>query len=195
MDTSPCLYHRYVILASRMGSVEGGAGGSTIPVMSVTLPASSLIRVLAAEPALTVDSAAPLVEALNRLLVQFVREGRCAQALATAEEAGRFIIIAWDGPPLSGCSHDKLNQVVAVHEVRAGVRMLDAPPLAIGAPGAVRLTDRAGLRVELQAGRSSATTPVWDLRAATLADWQRGPQPLAVSPFARLLSSAQPVAS
>lgn len=147
--------------------------------------AAAAIRVFAAEPALSATSAAALCSALERLLAQFMREGRCTSGQATVDADGRFVVVAWDGPALSGCSHDKLAQVVTRYASEAACAILDAPPIAIGIPP--RLTDRAGLRAELAAGTAERLTPVWPRWALTLGEWQAGPVPLAASPFARLL--------
>lgn len=156
--------------------------------MATILPDGALLRVFAAEPALAPDAATALSDAVGRLFVQFIREGRCTVAEARVEQDGRFLVIAWDGPALSGCSHDKIAQVVAAHEVRHGVRLLDAPPIAVGAPP--RLVDRNGLKELLAAGAATAASPWWDVRAATLGAWRAGPVPLARSPFARALGGA-----
>ncbi len=155
--------------------------------MIVGLSPDCPVRVLAAEPPLTPEAAASLVAALERLLVQFTREGRCAAQSVEVVEGGRFLVIAWDGAALSGCSHDKLSQVIAQHELRSGSALLGSPPIAIGAPGAVRLVDRPGLRAALVAGQADGATPVWDLRAATLGAWQASPRPLAETVLSRLL--------
>ncbi len=142
------------------------------------------VRVLAAEPGLAPEAAAALVGALDRLLVQFAREGRCTAHQVEVQQDGRFVVIAWDGgAPLSGCSHDKLSQVISQHEARSGVALLSSPPIAIGAPGNIRLVDRAGLRALRAAQQADGTTPVWHVRAATLAEWQAGPRPLADTAF------------
>lgn len=143
---------------------------------------------LAAEPPLSTDAAAALTAALERLLLQFTREGRCTAHQVAVEQDGRFLVIAWDGTVLSGCSHDKLGQVIAQHETRVGVALLASPPIAIGVSGAIRLVDRPTLRALLAARQADGATPVWDLRAATLGAWQAGPQPLASTPLARLLT-------
>ena len=156
--------------------------------MATTLPDRALLRVLAADPALAPESAAALAAAIERLFVQFIREGRCAAAEVGVERDGRFLVIAWDGPALSGCSHDKIAQVVAAHEARCGARLLDAPPIAVGDPPL--LVDRAGLKALVAGGGLDADAPWWDLRAATLGAWRAGPVPLAHSPFARVLGAA-----
>jgi hypothetical protein len=157
-----------------------------VPEPAVMLAAAAQVRVFAAEPALSATSASALCTALERLLAQFVREGRCASGQATAEAGGRFVVVTWEGSALSGCSHDKLAQVVTRYASEAASAILDAPPIAIGIPP--RLTDRAGLRAELAAGTAERMIPVWPRWAATLGEWQAGPVPLAESPFARLVN-------
>lgn len=156
--------------------------------MAITLPDTAQLRVLAADPILVPPAAQALVHALELLFVQFVREGRCAAGAISVERDGRFAVIAWDGPALSGCSHDKIAQVAAAHEGRHGVRLLDTPPIAVGDPP--RLVDRAGLKALVAAGDVSAASPWWDLRSATLGAWRKGPSTLADSPFARAVGAA-----
>ena len=136
-------------------------------------------------------TATEIAAAIGKLLAQFTREDRCTTAAAAVEGDGRFLVIAWEGPPLSGCSHDKIAQVITAHEARSGCALLAAPPIAIGAGAAVRLTDRAGLRHLLETAACDARTPVWNLRAATVGEWRKGPEPLSASLWA-FLASASP---
>ncbi len=155
--------------------------------MPVVPSHTSLVRIFAAEPPLPAVAQTTLVTALEKLVTHFVREGRCTSAAVTAQENGRFLVIAWEGPPLSGCSHDKIAQVIAAHESTSGCALLNPPPIAIGAAGNVRLTDRAGVRALLATGAAEAATVVWDVRAGHLADWNRGPQLLRESRLASLM--------
>jgi hypothetical protein len=152
--------------------------------MSANLSPSATVRVFAAEPALSPSAGLALVAAIERLFVQFVREGRCTAAGAELVHEGRFVVVAWEGPAISGCSHDKLAQVVAAHERSAQVAMLAPPPIALGTPP--QLVDRAGLRALLARGTVAGHTPWWNLRVATLGEWRAQPQTLAESPFAAL---------
>ena len=130
-----------------------------------------------------------LVAALGKLVAHFIRESRCTSAEVTAQENGRFLVIAWEGPPLSGCSHDKIAQIIAGQESTSGCALLNPPPIAIGAAGNVRLTDRAGVRALLATGADETATVVWNVHAGQLADWNRGPQPLRESRLASLMIS------
>jgi len=87
--------------------------------MIADLSSCALIRVFASEPAMPPVVASEMVAAIEKLLTQFTREGRCTVAAASTEADGRFLVIAWEGPPLSGCSHDKIAQVIAAYEVRS----------------------------------------------------------------------------
>lgn len=155
--------------------------------MIAALSSVALVRVLASEPAMPPAIASEVTAAIDKLFMQFIREGRCTNAAATTEADGRFLVIAWEGPPLSGCSHDKIAQVIAAYEARCGCSLLAAPPIAIGEPAAVRLTDRAGLRRMLASGACDAQTPVWELRAMTLGTWRSGPVMLGSSVWASLV--------
>ena len=153
------------------------------------LNASAAVRIFAAEPALSDAGAQSLVEALQRLLVQFVREGRCTDHHVEAQQGGRFVMIAWEGPPLSGCSHDKIGQVIAQHEIRNSVSLIDSPPIALGLKNGIRLVDRAGLRSLLATQQAHGATPVWNVQALTVGAWQAGPLPLVETHLARLLTA------
>ena len=154
--------------------------------MIADLSSDALVRVFASEPAMSPTMAHEIAAAIGKLLVQFNREGRCATTAAAVEGHCRFLVIAWEGPPLSGCSHDKIAQVIATHEARSGCALLTAPPIAIGEGTAVCLTDRAGLRRLLATAACDGDTPVWNLRAAHLGAWRMGPVPLRSSPWASL---------
>ena len=156
--------------------------------MIAGLPPDATVRVFSAEPALAPAAATALVAAVERLLAQFVREGRCSAAGAEVAQDGRFVVVAWDGPALSGCSHDKLGQVVALHERQASVELLAAPPIAVGHP--VQVVDRPRLRALLASGALDATAPWWDVRVVTLGAWRAQPATLAESPWAALAGAA-----
>ncbi len=132
------------------------------------LPDTAPVRILTCEPPLAEGPA--LEAALGKLLAQFVREGRCAAGEATVAAGGRAIVIAWDGPALSGCSHDKINGVVTAFAPQA----LVSPPILV--EGACCL--RGDLKRRVAAGEVTATTPWWDVRVTTLGAWQQQPQPL-----------------
>ena len=134
------------------------------------------VRVFAAEPALPATAASQVVVAVEKLLRQFEREGRCVHAAAWTEQEGRFILIAWEGPELSGCSHDKLAQVLQAAERIHGVDILGSPPIALERPP--RLLTRGGLRAALAAEDLSPETCWWPLRAETLEAWRKGPATL-----------------
>ena len=155
--------------------------------MSAVLSSVALVRVVASDPAMPPTIAREVTAAIDKLFLQFIREGRCTNAAVTTEADGRFLVIAWEGPPLSGCSHDKIAQVIAAYEARCGCALLAAPPIAIGDPAAVHLTDRAGLRRMVASSACDAQTPVWDLRAVTLGDWRSGPVVLGSSVWASLV--------
>lgn len=158
--------------------------------MIADLSSDALIRVFAAEPAMPVQVANEMVAAIDKLFLQFMREGRCQTAAAETEANGRFLVIAWEGPPLSGCSHDKIAQVITAYEARCGCALLTAPPIAIGERAAVRVTNRAGLRASLASGACDSRTPVWNLRAATVGEWRRGPVELGSSIWASVAQAS-----
>jgi hypothetical protein len=148
----------------------------------MNLPDQALVRLVTCAPALPAAAASALIRALETLGQQFVREQRCAAFTAQTACAGHLLVLAWDGPALSGCSHDKLNRLFAELGPRHGVDLLGAPPLVIAVDQVWTCTDRAGLRAA--AGRITA---VADTRCATLGAWRSaGIVPLAQSWLAAL---------
>ena len=137
------------------------------------LPDRARLRLLPVTPALDEQAAQALAEALDRLFAQFVREGRTERWAVEALGGGAVLAIAYDGgDELSGCSHDKIAQVLSVHEQRGGRALLAAPPLVLEVDGAPRCTDRAGLRALVAAGAVGPDTIHWDLRVITLGEWR-----------------------
>jgi hypothetical protein len=132
-------------------------------------PDHAAVRLVPAAPPLDADAAAGLVTAIGKLFDQFVREGRCRAGGAAPLADGAVLAIVWDGPPLSGCSHDKLNGIMALHE-RDGRRLLAAPPIVLLDPP--RCLDRPGLRAAVAAGAAGPETPMLDLSATTVAAWR-----------------------
>lgn len=147
------------------------------------LPDHARLTLLPAAPPLDDAAAQALGAAIDKLFAQFAREGRCAGWAVEALGGGAVLAIAYVGAePLSGCSHDKLAQLLATHEQRGGRALLAAPPLVVEVDGAPLATDRAGLRALVAAGRVGLDTIHWDLRVATLGEWRgRGRVPASAS--------------
>ncbi len=174
------------LFASQTLAVERCGAGDTMLCM-MALSDDAAVRIFAAEPVLPAEMADAVVAALTKLLQQFIREGRCQAAATVVTEGGRWLVVAWEGPPLSGCSHDKIAQVIATYEQRSGCSLLTSPPIAVGQSGAIRLTNRGGLRQWLSAGTCTAETPVWDRQVTTMGAWRSEPRPLASSVLAPML--------
>ena len=152
------------------------------------LSANALVRVLTIDPALPAAAAPDLISALDKLFVQFTREDRCHAHAITVEADGRALVIAWEGAPLSGCSHDKINQVLMTHETRTGSSLLAAPPLLVAVAGKPQALMRGSLRQLIQDGQVDPDSATWDVRATTLGAWQAAAgKPFADSPVATLL--------
>ena len=150
------------------------------------LPDAALVRFASCTPALNETATTALIRALDLLGQQFVRENRCAAFAAESACAGHLLVLAWDGPALSGCSHDKFNRLFAELGARYGVDFLGAPPLVVAIDGVWTCTDRAGLRAA-----AARITAVADTRCATLGAWRaQGVGPLAQSWLAGLLVRA-----
>jgi len=131
------------------------------------LPDDARCRILIADP--DFGDPAQLIAGLDKLFAQFAREQRLVGWDIHSAHDGAALVLAWTpDAPLSGCSHDKLNGVVALHETRTGCRILTAPPLRIRVGGCWRCVDRAGLRA--MADRS---TPLIDHHLERVGDWRR----------------------
>jgi hypothetical protein len=147
--------------------------------MSSAVSDAAHVRVFASEPPLPLSASARLTSSLEKLLRQFEREGRCAAGSAWVEEAGRFVVVAWDGPALSGCSHDKIGQILQATERAHAVELLGSAPLAVGMPP--QLMTRSGVRAALAAGRLTLASPWWQVRATELSRWRAGPSTVGAS--------------
>jgi hypothetical protein len=152
------------------------------------LPDDARCRILIADP--DFGELAPLIAGLGKLFTQFAREQRLVAWDVYGAHDGAALVLAWSpDAPLSGCSHDKLNGVVALHEARTGCRILAAPPLCIRVDGGWRCVDRAGLRAV-----ADPSTPLIDHRIERLGHWrQRGLTTVGASWAAALLAPRQEV--
>ena len=149
----------------------------------------ALVRLLAADPPLSAEASAVLVSALDKLMAQFARDGRLTRWAVSTDAGGAALVIAWEGPAISGCSHDKLAQVLAKHEASSGSSMLAAPPILIEIAGAARAIDRATLKKLVAASQAGPTSMHWDLRISTLGEWRKhGRRPAAETWLAPLLA-------
>lgn len=135
------------------------------PLSSLPDQAPVLVRVCA--PGLEAAGAAALWTGLDKLFRIFCDEGRCSAWAGESAAAGSVVVLGWDGPPLSGCSHDRLARLLAVHQQRHGNDLLNPPPLVAQVDGAWRAMTRAELRQN-----STDATPVVDVRVETVAAWR-----------------------
>ena len=143
-----------------------------MPALS-ELPPTARLVLRPIHPPLTHDAAVVLVQAIDKLFAQFTREDRISTHAAEVLADGAVLAVAFvDDSPLSGCSHDKLAQVLTAHETRTGSKLLDAPPIMIEVDGRPTCVDRIGLRALIAAGRVDANTMHWDLRADTVGAWR-----------------------
>ncbi len=154
------------------------------------LPDDAYVQIVASDPPLAEAAAVEIVAGLDKLLRQLAREGRIAAWAVEPAAGGAALVIAWHGAEdLSGCSKDKIAQVLADRERRDGVVLLSAPPLLVELPGGARAIDRATLKRLIASGEVAATTPVYDRRVARLGDWRaRGRVALGASWLAELLT-------
>lgn len=163
-----------------------------MPALS-DLPPNARLVLRPIHPPLTPDAAAALVQAIDKLFAQFTREDRVSAHAVEVLANGAVLAVAFvDDTPLSGCSHDKLAQVLAAHEARTGAKVLDAPPIMVEVDGTPTCVDRAGLKALVAAGRVSADTTHWDLRVDTIGAWrERGRVPARSSWLAPLIERLQ----
>ena len=143
-----------------------------MPALSELPPTAHLV-LRPIHPPLTHDAAVALIQAIDKLFAQFTREDRISTHAAEVLADGAVLAVAFvDDSPLSGCSHDKLAQVLTAHESRTGSKLLDAPPIMIEVDGRPTCVDRVGLRALVEAGHVDANTMHWDLRADTVGAWR-----------------------
>jgi hypothetical protein len=161
------------------------------------LPGHARIRLLPVDPPLDHAAGAALGAAIDKLMRQFAREGRLERWAIEVLGGGAVLAIATLGEQeLSGCSQDKLAQLLAHHEQGSSRRIVAAPPIVVEIAGEPRCLDRRALRACAERGEVTALTVHWDLRVATLGEWRRaGRLPAGISWLAALLperSSAAP---
>jgi hypothetical protein len=157
------------------------------------LPPTARLVLRPIHPPLAPDAVAGLVQAIDKLFAQFTREKRVSAHAVEVIADGAVLAVAFvDDTPLSGCSHDKLAQVLAAHEARTGAKLLDAPPIMVEVDGRPVSVDRAGLKALVTAGRVTRDSIHWDLRVDTIGGWhERGRVPARTSWLAPLIERLQ----
>ena len=162
-----------------------------MPALS-DLPPSAHLVLRPIHPPLAPEAASALVQSIDKLFAQFTREDRISANAVEVLADGAVLAVAFvDDTPLSGCSHDKLAQVLAAHETRTGSTLLAAPPIMIEIDGRPTCVDRGGLRALIAAGRAGPETLHWDLRVDTLGAWRdHGRRPAKDTWLAALLARA-----
>ena len=143
-----------------------------MPALS-ELPPSAHLALRPIHPPLAPEAAAALVQAIDKLFAQFIREDRISTHAVEVLANGAVLAVAFvDGTPLSGCSHDKLGQILATHETRSGCKILDAPPIMVEVDGRPTCVDRVGLKALVAANRVDANSIHWDLGADSVGAWR-----------------------
>lgn len=132
------------------------------------------LRVISAAPPLAPDAQAEALGALRKLFTQFAHEGRCQDFACEADGDGAFLLLAWEGADLSGCSHDKIGKVLAMIEERHHSALLAPPPLVIELDGARHFFTHAQFRQAVAAGTIASSTQAWDTLANSLGAWRSG---------------------
>jgi hypothetical protein len=131
------------------------------------------LRLVPAHPALSDEHGAALLAALDKLCAQFAHEDRLTRWAVELLGDGAVVAFAYEAADvLSGCSHDKLAQILALHEERSGSHLLAAPPIVVEIAGQPRCTDRAGLRAAVADGSVTLDSVHWDVRLDTLGAWR-----------------------
>lgn len=130
------------------------------------LPDAARCRIVLLAPPAAPSEAERLAAACGKLFAQFAREQRCDAFACTVEHDGAALVLAWTPDAvLSGCSHDKINGVLAAHD-----RDPVPPPLCVRLDGDWRCLGRTDFR-----RLARADTPLIDHRCERLGDWrQRG---------------------
>ncbi len=137
------------------------------------LPGQARIRLLPVAPALDLAGGEALCAALDKLLRQFAREGRLERWALAVLGGGSVLAIATLGAEeLSGCSQDKLSQLLAHHEHALKRQLVAAPPIVVEVEGHPRCVDRRTLRDLVAQGAITASSTHWDLRVTTLSAWR-----------------------
>jgi hypothetical protein len=138
------------------------------------LPDTAFLRIIPSEPALDQDQGDALMSALDKLFVQFAKEGRIDTWAIEKDPEGPFLLAAWCSADLSGCSKDKIAQVLALHEERTGAALLAPPPLAVLDGAVTRFFGHKTFAEAVRSGSISSDTLAWDTLAADLGAWRSG---------------------
>lgn len=160
---------------------------STTPI--ATLPDDAVVRIWPCLPAVTPDVAAAACAAIDKLLLQFVREGAVAAAGSGWMHDYRALVVAWQAPgaPLSGCRQDKLSKVLAHVSEVLGRDVRDAPPFVVAVGDQPTALDHAAFRAGVAEGVVTETTLAWNLQAADLGTWRHhGVAPIAAIDYLQL---------
>jgi hypothetical protein len=138
------------------------------------LPDQARIRLLPVDPPLDQAAGAALCAAIDKLMRQFAREDRLERWAVCVLGGGAVLAIASLGAQeLSGCSQDKLAQLLAHHEHALSRSIVAAPPIVVEIEGLPRCLDRRELRACAARGEVTAESVHWDVRVTTLGAWRR----------------------
>ncbi|MBA2481529.1 MAG: hypothetical protein H0V44_12765 [Planctomycetes bacterium] len=151
---------------------------------------ASAVRLVPVDPPLEASAWVGLADALGKLFEQFVREGRVGAWGIDLAAQGAIVVLAWTSvETLSGCSHDKIARLLALHEERSGCRLLSAPPIVMDISGRIRCLDRTAVRKLVAAKQVTRATPAYDLRVETLGAWRtHGRRPVGETSIATLIA-------
>ncbi len=138
------------------------------------LPANARMRLTSIAPALSDEQSTQLLTAIGKLFQQFQREDRIRDFATEVLGHGQVLAVGWvDGNgPLSGCSHDKLGQVLQAIQARYGCQLLDAPPIVVATSDGLHCVDRTKLKALVANGVITQDSIHWDLRVETLEAWR-----------------------
>ena len=92
------------------------------------------LRILPSSSALSDQERDFLMNAWAKLSKQFAQEGRLSAASFGVFANGHIAILAWEGPKLSGCSHDKIHGLCRALSLQGGPDLLNQPPIFLDAP-------------------------------------------------------------
>jgi len=138
------------------------------------LPDDAMLRVVSACPALPAVAAEAMCLALTKLFAQFQHEGRCSEFAITVAGGGSFMLLAWVGSPLSGCSHDKIAKLLSLFEQRAAVALLAPPPIVMEGDGQRQFFTHSQFKAAVIEGLVARDVLMWDTMVADLGSWRAG---------------------
>ncbi len=152
------------------------------------LSPDSRMRIVRISGVSSPDALTPVVAVLREMLAQWKNNGAIKAGEVELLEGGSFLVVAYEptGADLSGCTKDQLTHALLDFEARLGIRLLNAPPLAVELEGGVCLMDRDNFRRLRAEGVIREETIVFDYLVESLGDFGRFRTTVGASWYARI---------